>query len=77
VGVDRGAPRGGVRAIVKQRAQLRTLWCPLVAGLVEDLRDGAPARPPREHLLLVAGGGAIVALQAAQQVERGEVGLHA
>jgi len=62
VGVDRRASRFGVGLVVEQRAQLCTLGRPLGAVVVEDVRDSAPARPPRELLLLVGRGDALVGL---------------
>ena len=42
--------------------------------VVEDLRDGTPTRPGRQHLLLVRGGGTALSIQLAQHRQRGDVG---
>ena len=74
VGVDRGAAGRGQLGGGQQAGQLRACPGELLAVLVEDLRDGAPAGPAGQDRLLGRGRRTGVVLQGAQDRERGEVG---
>jgi hypothetical protein len=75
VRVDRRAPGGRPPLRVQQFAQLLAQGSPLLAPLVEELRDGAPAAPPCQQPLLIRRGGPLIALQRAERAQGLEVGL--
>jgi hypothetical protein len=75
VRVDRRAPRRVIPPLAGERAQLLAHPSPLSALLIEQLRHRPPARPGRQHELLLPVGGPALALEHAQQPQRLQVGL--
>jgi hypothetical protein len=77
VRVEGGGPGRPVAVLAEQREQLSTLGgepCRVLGSLVEQGRDGAPARPPRVQRLLLGGRGALLLLLACQRAYGVEVG---
>lgn len=74
VRVDGGAPRLEVLRLVQQGAQLVSLGIPALTGLVEDLRQCAPARPTRERCLLFRNGLPSRRLELTRELDRCDVG---
>ena len=77
VRVDRRPPRGRVRLLVEQLAELLAIGRPLLALLVEDLGDRSPASPSGQATLLIDRRVALLALEGAQDAQGVEVGVDA
>jgi hypothetical protein len=75
VGVDRRAPSRLISVLAGELAQLLARECPLLALLVEHLRDRSPPRPCGQHQLLGARREPLLALNRAEDPERFEVGV--
>lgn len=74
VRVDRGPTGRTIRRVVQQRPQLRVLRRPARMGVVEDLRDSSPTRPPGQHLALVDRRGAVLDVELLHEPDRVNVG---
>ena len=76
VGVERGPPgRRPCHLVAEEPASLLPGHGVGVVGLVEDLREAAPARPTSEHRLLLGRRVPPLGAQAVEDLQRRQIGL--